>query len=83
MCPQEESNLYYEIRNLVSYPLNDGRDTRYRISDVGYPKSDIRHPTSGLAHPRGLEPRSQAPQACVLSIATHRVVTLWVKRREL
>ena len=23
MCPREESNLNYEIRNLVSYPLND------------------------------------------------------------
>ena len=22
-CPQEESNPYYEIRNLASYPLND------------------------------------------------------------
>ena len=22
-CPREESNPYYEIRNLVSYPLND------------------------------------------------------------
>ncbi len=23
LCPREESNLYYEIRNLASYPLND------------------------------------------------------------
>lgn len=23
-CPREESNLYYKIRNLASYPLNDG-----------------------------------------------------------
>ena len=22
-CPQEDSNPYYEIRNLASYPLND------------------------------------------------------------
>lgn len=23
MCPREESNLNYKIRNLASYPLND------------------------------------------------------------
>lgn len=23
LCPREESNLYFKIRNLVSYPLND------------------------------------------------------------
>lgn len=23
-CPPEESNLYYKIRNLASYPLNEG-----------------------------------------------------------
>ena len=23
VCPREESNLYYKIRNLASYPLND------------------------------------------------------------
>ena len=23
-CPREDSNLYYKIRNLASYPLNDG-----------------------------------------------------------
>ena len=23
LCPREESNFYYEIRNLASYPLND------------------------------------------------------------
>ena len=23
-CPREESNLDYKIRNLASYPLNDG-----------------------------------------------------------
>ena len=28
----------------------------------------------------GIEPVSQASEACVLSVATQRVVTLWVKR---
>jgi hypothetical protein len=30
MCPREESNLDYKIRNLASYPLNDeGIDVFY------------------------------------------------------
>lgn len=29
-CPREESNLYYEIRNLASYPLNDKGYTALR-----------------------------------------------------
>ncbi len=28
-CAHEESNLNFKIRNLMSYPLNDGRVTRY------------------------------------------------------
>ncbi len=24
LCPRGESNLYFEIRNLASYPLDDG-----------------------------------------------------------
>jgi hypothetical protein len=30
MCTRQESNLRYKIRNLVSYPLNDGCDFKFR-----------------------------------------------------
>ena len=32
MCPREESNLNYKIRNLASYPLNDEGSSRVAAS---------------------------------------------------
>lgn len=31
LCPREELNPYYQLRKLMSYPLNDGDDKRLAI----------------------------------------------------
>lgn len=35
MCPREESNLNFEFRKLMSYPLNDG-DERIKYASLLY-----------------------------------------------
>ena len=34
VCPREDSNLNYQIRNLASYPLNDRGDAGILASDL-------------------------------------------------
>ncbi len=51
-CPREESNPYYKIRNLVSYPLND--EGIYFLTRAEFLKSKSNSPRNFISEKFGM-----------------------------